>query len=258
LAELKARPPIWALSRLAAKINRMPGQTTYVGEDEFQYAPQPFGHEGDYMVADHMWEKLGEACRRWFFVGYFLQLTTMVQNKQAPPTATQIIDMDAEKLTQLSGGIQGIETQDLWPIDDRVFEILYRDGAMPEPPDAYLYEGSGELIPHFEGALSQAQRLNTMLGRVRTGMELVMPFLGLDEMAVHKIKVPDMVEKILEEVGVWQDTLRDRREYEDIVSGILEDRARQQAMIEGKTKADTLKSLGGKADRSSPLAEMMQ
>lgn len=258
LAELKARPPIWALARLATKINRMPGQTTYVGEDEFQYAPQPFGHEGDYMVADHMWEKLGEACRRWFFVGYFLQLTTMVQNKQAPPTATQIIDMDAEKLTQLSGGIQGIETQDLWPIDDRVFEILYRDGAMPEPPDAYLYEGSGELIPQFEGALSQAQRLNTMLSRVRTGMELVMPFLALDEMAVHKIKVPDMVEKILEEVGVWQDTLRDRREYEDIVSGILEDRARQQAMIEGKTKADTLKSLGGKADRSSPLAEMMQ
>jgi len=29
-------------------------------------------------------------------------------------------------------------------------------------------------------------------------------------------------------------------------------------MIEGKTKADTLKALGGKADRSSPLAEMMQ
>lgn len=258
LAELKARPPIWALYRLAGKIRRMPGQTTHVSEDEFQYAPQPFGHEGDFITADRMWDRLGESCRRWFFVNYFLQLTQMVANKQAPPTATQIIDMDAEKLTQLSGGIQGIETEDLWPIDDRVFEIRYAEGDIPRPPDVYLYEGSGELIPQFEGSLSQAQRLNTMLSRVRTGIEMTVPLYGLDEMAIHKVKVPELVEHILEEVGIWQDTIRDRREYEDIVAGILEDRARQQAMLEGKAQAETVKALSGKTDRTSPLAQMVK
>jgi hypothetical protein len=182
----------------------------------------------------------------------------MVANKQAPPTATQIIDMDAEKLTQLSGGIQGIETEDLWPIDDRVFEIRYAEGDIPQPPDVYLYEGSGELIPQFEGSLSQAQRLNTMLSRVRTGIEMTGPLYGLDEMAIHKVKVPELVEHILEEVGIWQDTIRDRREYEDIVAGILEDRARQQAMLEGKAQAETVKALSGKTDRTSPLAQMVK
>lgn len=258
LAELKARPPIWTLLRLAQKLNRKPGDITYVTEKEYDAKPVPFGYEGDFISSERMWDRLSESCRRWFMVGWFVQLTEMVRNKQAPPTATQIIDMDAEKLTQLSGGIQGIETQDLWPIDDRVFEILYHDGRIPQPPDSFLYEASGELIPHFEGSLSQAQRLNTMLQRVRTGLELTSGLFAMDDMAVLKLKIPDLVEHILEEVGIWQDTIRDAREYEDIVSGIIEKQERQQAMLEGKTQADTVKALSGKTERTSPLAQLVK
>jgi len=258
LAELKSRPPIWTLQRLAGHLKRRPGDVTEVTDKEYQSKPVPFGHEGDYLTAQDMWERISRNCERWFFVDYFRQYTQMIQNQQTPPTATQIIDMDAEKLTQLSGGIQGIETDDLWPIDDRVFEILSRLHQIPPPPERFMYESDGELIPQFQGPLSQAQRLNTMLRRVQTGMQVCTPLFALDQQAILKLKVPELVEHILEEVGIWEDTIRDKDEYETIIQGIIEQQQRQQAIAEGKAQADTLKQLSGKTEPSSPLVQLMR
>jgi hypothetical protein len=97
-----------------------------------------------------------------------------------------------------------------------------------------------------------------MLQRVRTGLELTSGLFAMDEMAVLKLKIPDLVERILEETGIWEDTIRDQREYEDIVAGIIEKQERQQAMLEGKTQAETMKALSGKTERTSPLAQLVK
>lgn len=258
LAELKARPPLWALAKLAAGLKRTPGAVNEVPEKHFQHQPFAFGHEGDYLSSVDIWERITRSGERWFFVNHFLQLSAMVERKQAPPTATQVIDMGAEKLDQLSGGIQGIENGTLWPIDDRIFEILYYDGQIPAPPDKYLWEGSGILVPRFQGPLSQAMRLNTMLRRVNTGLSVCGPLFTLDDMAILKLKIPELVERIMEEVGIWQDTIRDKREYEDIVASMLEQQERQAAIAEGKAKAETMKALSGKTERTSPLAQLVK
>jgi len=165
--------------------------------------------------------------------------------------------MGGEKLDQLSGGIQGVENQDLWPIDDRHFEILYYAGAIPPPPDRYLYEGSGLLIPKFQGPLSQARRVNTMLQRVNTAITVAAPFFTLDQMSALKVKAPEMVEHIMEETKVWQDTIRSKEEYEAIVEQMLEQQQQQAAIAEGKATAETMKALSGKTERTSPLAQMV-
>jgi hypothetical protein len=256
LSELKARPPIWSLARLSKSLKRLPGQETKVADNDYQYKPFPFGHEGDFMTTEQMWSQLNTACQRPFFVGYFLQLTGLVERGQAPPSPTQIIDMGGEKLDQLSGGIQGYENNTLWTIDDIMFEDLYYEGKIPPPPEKYWRQGNGILIPEFQGPLSQAMRVNAMLSRIKTGFSVCAPLFAMDEMAVLKLKIPELVERIMEEVGIWEDTIRSKDEYDQIVQQMLQKEQQKWQLMQGGAKADMMKNLSKKTDPSSPLALM--
>jgi len=256
LAELKARPPIWALARLKAMLDRKPGGETLVGADEYQYKPVPFGHEGEYLTAKDFWERLDQSCRRWFLYDFFLMLTDMTIRGQSPPTATQIIHMSGEQVTQVVGAVQGIERQFLTPIDERIYEILQNAGAFPRPPDKYLWYGSGKVNPVFLGPLAQAQKRYMSMQRLNMALTASAPLFTLDENARFKLAIPDMVERIFEDAGVWQDTIVSKREYEEILDAIAQKNEQMAQFAAGKATAETMKALSGPTAASSPLAQL--
>lgn len=265
LAQLKARPPIWSLKRLAGALDREPGGRTEVDERDWEKKPVPFGYEGDYLTSTDIWARVNQATERWFMLSFFLQFQMMIEQGKTPPTATQIIKADSQALAQIGGGIQGVE-RTLWSIDERVFEILYHAGVLPPPPD-FVQRGTQEegidwfrrgFLPIFQGPLSQAQRVNATLQRLNIGLAACSPLFVLDDTAALKLKVPDMVERIMEEVGVWEDTLRSADEYEEVIQQMLERQERQAQVALGKTQADTVKALSGKTDPSSAMAAMTQ
>jgi hypothetical protein len=257
LAELKARPPIWTLKRIRDILDRKPGGITEVEDRDYKSKPEPFGAEGDYLTSKDMWERVDTNCRRWFAVDFLLMFNQMSARGGAPPTATQVIKMGGEQILQVVPAIQGVERSFLVPVDERVFEILNNAGQIPRPPDRYLFEGSGVLEPVFTGPLAQAQRQYMSFNRLNTALTAATPLMTLDENSRFKLRVPDMVEKIFEEAGVWQDTLVGKDEYTEILEGLAEQERIAQEFQAGQATAETIKQLQGPTDPTSPLAQLV-
>jgi len=225
-----------------------PGWNTAVDERDWEKKPVPFGFEGDYLTSTDIWTRVNQATERWFLMSFFLQFQMMIEQGKTPPTATQIIKADSQALAQIGGGIQGVE-RTLWSIDDRVFEILYHAGYCRRRrisccgrPRKKGLTGLDGVSCRLSGSSLAGAESQCDLAAAHVGATACAPWLVLDEMAALKFKVPDIIERIMEEVGVWEDTLRSADEYEEVIEQTIEREERRAQIALGKTQADTVKA----------------
>ena len=97
-----------------------------------------------------------QAIKRKSFSDLFLMMID-AERSGRQITATEVMERQSEKLSILGPVLERLETELLNPLIDRTFNIMYRNGLIPEPPQ----EIAGmEIKVQYISVLAQAQKMS--------------------------------------------------------------------------------------------------
>lgn len=166
--KMRIRPPVWMSTEARnVRSNLNPGGITYANSDLSArpiYQVQP-DINGQMAAIGSVEQKVREA----FFADLFL-LNTGEQNRNM--TAYEVEQRQREKLQLLGPVLERLNNELLDPLTGRTFNILWRSGKIPQPPDALI--GSNITI-EYVSPLAIAQKTSsasslTMILQIAAGM----------------------------------------------------------------------------------------
>ena len=136
LAELAAFPRVLAPESLSSEIDLRAGGITYFNTSDPGAVPREWATSGRYDIGQDRIKEKQRHIEEAFNVPLFQMFAQedMQVGGQAAITATQVRAMESEKLTMLSPSYALLTTELLIPLIRRVYGILARQGAFPEPP----------------------------------------------------------------------------------------------------------------------------
>lgn len=257
-AEKQADPPMIMLQQMRARTDLMPGGEVLAATDkEYDRPPKPIEQNTKYPFVVDFMDRLRGNIDRFFHVDLFMQIQNYQKEHTQPPTAYEIMRMEAEKNVQIGPAIEGYE-KFMGEVDGRMMEIENNAGRLPEIPPEIQDLAEGTIEPMFVGPLAQAQMVGQMFQKLQSGMgivEMVAPYS--EEAARFKLKWPELMEKALENIDFYQDIINSQEEYDFIVQSVREEQ-RQMAMAEAAPKiGQAVKNLGAKTEDGSPLKELV-
>jgi hypothetical protein len=168
---------------------------------------------------------MNERIKKWFHVDFFL----MLQQQTRQMTATQVVELQGEKAAVLSTMVNNLNYA-LQKIVQRSFEILFRQGKLPELPPALEEEGSPMKVD-FMGVLAQAQKKAHETSGIMQGIQLMGALAQMAQAVPQIMEVFDYVDGVellkkgFESAGISQMVVRE----DDDVMAIRQARAEAQA-----------------------------
>ncbi len=190
-------PPLVAPSALLNKIDTLPGGITYW--DEAGSSPIRGLYDTVQIPVQYIEQKIAAVTERIkgvFFNDLFLMLSI---SDRSGMTAREITERHEEKLLMLGPVIERTKFELLDPVIDRVFGILLRAGALPQPPEGL----SGvPLQVDYISILAQAQKMTGLAAMSElTSMTAALAQIGHPE-AVDKLNADQFIDEAGRMLGV--------------------------------------------------------
>lgn len=245
-------PPLQGPASLRTqKTSMLPGDITYVDVREGMQGLKAVHEIG--LNLQHLGlnlEKVEYRIKRAFYEDLFLMLATQDPYRgSAPPTAREVDERHEEKLLALGPVLERTNDELLDPMVDRTFNILLRNGLIPDPPPEI--QGS-RMQPEYISILAQAQQLVGVVSQDRFLSTLV-PLVEVFPEAKAKVKINRIIDNYVEMLGVDVEAIRTDGEADALVQ---EAAAQQQASLEAeqaKNVAQAMKA-GSEADMGGDTA----
>jgi len=206
-----------------ARVSLLSGDVTYADIPASKQAFQPA-----YMV-DPKLQQMGEELARHerrinasFMADIFLMLA-MSPSRQ-PPTARQVDELHEEKFLQLGPTLERLQDELLDPGIDRTFNILWRRGLIPPPPEEL--EGVNAR-PEYISILAAAQKMLAIVGVERL-IVFNQTLAQTHPEAVDKLNADKAMDEVQELIGVNPELVRSQNEVDDL----RDERAQQQSIAQ--------------------------
>lgn len=254
--EKMVNPPLVGPSVLrSGKVSILPGDITYLDSPGGQSPALKPVHEVNFDVtALKGWQDaVRERINKAFFVDLWLMLTN--DEREQPPTATEIAARKEEKLLMLGPVLEQLNQDLLDPLITITFRLMLRQGRIPPPPP----ELRGQVL-HIEyvSILAQAQKA---LGI--SAMDRFSQFcLQLAEVRPDSLDVVDfdeMVKRYAEAVGVPPHIILALPQVAAIRNQRQQAQAAQQKMAMIEQASKSARNLAGSpTDGPNALTELMQ
>jgi hypothetical protein len=180
-------------------------------------------------LTEAMLEKEREVINDAFWVTLFRILVDQPQM-----TATEALIRAQEKGQLLAPAVGRQQSEMLGPQIHREFNILGRQGYLPELPQI-LVEAEGEYEISYESPATRFQRSEELVGVQRT-LEIAAPFMQLDPNIMSIFKPEEIIRLAAEINGAPTDILRTPDEMEELVAQ-QQQQAQQQQMLEALSQA---------------------
>ena len=252
--EKHVNPPMIAPAMLKTqKVSTIPGDITYVDEREGMkglrpaYEVDPKTLSIELAINEHQ-----ERISRVFYEDLFLML---INTDRREITAREIDERHEEKLLALGPVLEQLNQDVLDPLIDITFDIMYRQGLIPEPPEEIA---GTQLKVEYISILAQAQK---MVGLA--GIERFAGFVG--QVATYDPQVLDKVDRdqMIDEYGDITGVPPRIIVPDDKVAAIREGRAavakQQEQMAALASGAKTAKDLSGaNLDNNNALTALLQ
>lgn len=261
--------PMWVQKKFKGRLHLQPkGVTYYDVATEAGLIPKPIQDKIDYPIGIDTFQMVQTSVREWFCYDLFrrLHMLSQQEGRGSWPTATHIIQLNAETATILAPRVSPY-TNVIREIDNRVQDINRRiPNKLPQLPDrlleymAYRRQLGDKKINigmQFLGPLSQMQQKGQTLGRVQTGLAIIGEFVKFDQDLVHKVRLSQSLERSLEQVGFYQDTIVPEAEYQEGRAMRMQQVDNENALIAASQAADTVPKLSKTIESGSPLATMI-
>jgi hypothetical protein len=206
-----------------------PGLVNYYDEPDRIMTPVNTGM--NFPITIQVTESVEGRIRDWFNVDFFLMLQRQGVG-QKNMTATEVMGLQGEKAAVLSDLVVNLNGA-LSRIVRRSFNILWRQGKIPRPPDAVLEYGA-KLRVDFIGPLAQAQKRHHEAGGLTQGLSLVGAIAQIaGPEALDVVDFDEMMKTGLEGMGASQLVIRE----DDDVAAIRRARAQAQAQAQQQALA---------------------
>lgn len=237
--QLKNRPPRYALSEMAGRIDFSSEGITFVDNEEYKMPPKALDMIGDVQLNEKLVELNEGKLKRWFMADMWHKFTELVRTNKQPVTAAQIWEMVAEKSTQLSPAIESYSKY-LKSSDARHVDVASRRGEYPFDPQT-MQEISYHVIsnsrrpinsigitPVFVNALVQAQKRAQQMEPILSGVQAIREsgLVELHPSTRHIIKPYETADEILQAAGFPQSCVNPEEEFNQIAA------AEQQAALQ--------------------------
>ena len=174
-------------------------------------------------ITEGMLEKEREVINDAFLVTLFQILVDQPQM-----TATEALIRAQEKGQLLAPTVGRQQSEMLGPQINREFNILGRQGYLPELPQA-LAEAEGEYEITYESPAMRFQRSEELVGIQRT-LEIAMPFAQADPSILGIFKPDEIIRLAVEINGAPIDILHTPDEMEEIQAAQAQQQQQQQLM----------------------------
>lgn len=160
-------PPLVGPSSLRTqKTSLIAGDITYADVRDGQQGLRPIHEirlEGIQAITYDL-QETQRRIQRAFYEDLFLMLASADRPGTQPITAREVAERHEEKLLALGPVLERTNDELLDPLVDRVFAMMVRAGAIPDPPDELV---ETDLKVEYISILSQAQKLVGVVGQDR-------------------------------------------------------------------------------------------
>ncbi len=248
--QMGARPPMAKLKEDKGEYDLGPGDSVYLDRQHWEYAPKFIERGGKINWEVEQLKMFRENVRMHFHTKLFNILTELALANKQPISATQTLEIQDEKITQISPMIESNDDY-LRQVDERTLDIEYRAGRGPFRPDNMMYiadvigwacrkagvDFNGELVPEFIGKLRRQQQMEQKLKPLMLGMDVISRAREtIDEDLNVAVRGYDVLDDGLSAVDFPMKNLKPKDEYEEDMAQIQEGRA-QQLQIENTIEA---------------------
>lgn len=247
----------WVPDYLKGKFKSYPRGVNFASIAQFPNKPEILDEKIDAPFGFEIEAEFKKSIERWFHTRMWFMINRLTEELQAPPTATQILQMSGEKAIVLGPRV-GLFLHTLEEIDARYIDIENRRGNTPTPPDIILNESDGKINPDFIGPLAQLQKRFLGTQRIEQALAAIIPVMEIDPMVKHKVRAEALVELILEENKFPQELIRNDEEYQEIISAIAQQQAIADGVQLGTEVAKAVPSVSKAPEEGSPIAGLQE
>jgi hypothetical protein len=237
--EKMVNPPMVAPTALrTVRTSLLPGDITYSDEREGQKGFRP-AHEVNFNLQQHevKQDQVRQRVRRAFFEDLFLMLAS---SDRRQITAREVEERHEEKLLALGPVLEQLNQDLLDPLIDITFDIMLRQGLIPEPP-AEL-EGV-TLRVEYVSIMAQAQKLVGV-----SGLERFAGFVGNlaaqtgNPAVLDKVDTDQLIDVYADTLSVPSEVVRSDEDVEAM-------RGSRQAAAAQQQQAETINEAAGAAQK---------
>jgi len=258
VAQKSADPPTWAPDFMKTSLRLYPGAKNWYEVGQRDDMPRSIIENMSWPLGKEQKMDTMENIKRLFHIDFFMLLTEFQKKQGSFPTATHVMGMLGEKAVLLGPTCESSENTWMRDIDRIFVSIEDRAGRLPMPPDIVDYYSDGELIPEFIGPLNTMQREFHMRRQAETALIAVEPYFAYWPETKHKIKADEAVERILEHHDYWQDSIRGKAEYDEIIKAMTQRQELQEGLEIAERAAKAIPSLQHETPPDSPMAQLME
>lgn len=252
--EKMVNPPMKGPSSLRTlKTSLLPGDVTYIDEREGTRGFVPI-HEVDPRIREleNKQEQVRNRIRRAYFEDLFLMLASTDRREI---TAREVEERHEEKLLALGSVLERLNEDLLDPLIDNTFEIMNRQGLIPEPPPEL--EGQ-DLKVEYISIMAQAQKF-AGLGAVERFAGFVAQVAQFDPEVLDKLDRDQLIDVYGEIIGVPPDIINTDDEVAEIRAERLRAQAAQQQLAAVQQGAAAAKDLSAaKMDDDNALTRLSE
>ena len=229
-AEKMCDPPImFPHKEYLQPIKYYPGAINYKTGGTPQDRIEFLNSNGNLPINLEIVEKTREIIKAAFSVNLFMM---MQENQGGRKTATEVIQLNAEKLMILSPMIGQMMSEYLNPLIERTIDILASTGRLPEPPESYLAlkAKNPRAIEHkiiYTSPLAKSQRLED-LKTSTTFMAIAGEMAQFAPDVLDNINTDEVIKEVADIQNIPAKTLRSK----DEVTKIREMRMKQQQQMQ--------------------------
>lgn len=223
--ELSVKPPMQATPDMANKgINMIPGGKTYrQGNDKVEPL---FDVGANLQHLESAIEQQVERIKREYNANLFMMLDELADKQM---TAREVLERNQEKMAILGPVVQRMQFEFLGRIIERVYNILDRAHAFPEPQDPELAQmlASQEIKIEYISPLAQAQKMSGLVN-----IEQAVAFAGnlaqFDQTILKKLNWSETLNQYFALVGAPAAIKRTDDEYNELVQQEQQQMAQMQ------------------------------
>lgn len=208
----------------------------------------PIQTTGNYSVGLDREQSIQRSIREHYMVDMFLMLNQL-NGKSADRTATEVMEMQAEKAAILGTTTARIENELFDPMFDRIFELAAKAGWLPPaPPEMFEMIGPQELKIDYVGPMSQLQQRFYSQQSVDKPMARLMSYAEVFPEIKVLIDGEKLGRRIINDSPLPQDLVRSERETRLI--------KQRQAQMEQQAAAAQIANQEAQALRNASEANM--
>lgn len=250
----EADPPVMAPQSMAGTVIRShAGGITWYDSSNPEGLKRLYEQKFDFSGALQNVQDIRERIRHGFFSDIFMMIQAL-ESQRGGVTATQIMEMKAEKLEQLGPFVQRAEDEILDPIIEATVASIMNNPeqfSMPQPPEEI--SGTSYRIEYI-GILAQAQK---QIGKTAIDdmTSYVMNIAQADPTAWDVFDKDEAIRARGEMVGLPPKIIRSQDQIVEIRKAREEQQAQQKAAIEAEQVLGGAKSLADtKLNKDDPSA----